>query len=196
MAIAPTLQNYLSAEQIAYDLIEHQQAMSSASTAEVCNISGDCLAKAVLLRSAEGYLLAILPASHHIRLADGTLQRLLGCDVDLATEFEIEQVFPDCIRGAIPPVSACYGLDAIVDDSIEEQPEVYLEAGDHMTLVHVKHMQFARLTQSAWRGHFSAHNRTEPHQSRLLQERSFGEERCHDNLYNAGQSHRCRLQGH
>lgn len=158
MAIAPTLQKYLAAEKIAYDVIEHQPAMSATRTAEACKISGDCLAKAVLLRSGEGYLLAILSASHQIRLADGTMQRLLGCDVDLATEFEIGQVFRDCTYGAIPPVGACYGLDAIVDDSIEEQPEVYLEGGDHTTLVHMNHMQFVRLTQDAWRGHFSVHD--------------------------------------
>jgi Ala-tRNA(Pro) deacylase len=158
MAIAPSLEKYLSAEKITYDVIEHQPAMSATRVAEICKISGDRLAKAVLLRSADGYLLAILPGSHHIRFSDGTLQRLLGCDVDLASEFELGQVFQDCVSGAVPPVGACYGLDAIVDDSIEEQPEVYMVAGDHETLVHMNHMQFARLTQNAWRGRFSAHD--------------------------------------
>jgi Ala-tRNA(Pro) deacylase len=158
MSIAPTLQKYLATEKIAYDVIAHQPATSAARTAEVCKISGDCLAKGVLLHSGDGYLLAILPASHHIRIADGTVQRLLGCDVDLATELEISQVFDDCINGAVPPVSACYGLDAIVDDSIEEQPDIYLEGGDHTTLVHVNNMEFSRLTQDAWRGRFSVHD--------------------------------------
>lgn len=158
MAVAPTLQKYLVAEKITYDLIEHQPAMSATRIAEICKISGDCLAKAVLLRSGEGYLLAILPASHHIRISDGTLQRILGCDVDLASEFELGEVFQDCVYGAVPPAAACYGLDAIVDDSIEEQPDVYMEAGDHATLVHLSHLQFARLIQNAWHGHFSAHD--------------------------------------
>lgn len=158
MAIAPTLQKYLSAEKIAYDLIAHRPAMSATHIAEICKISGDCLAKAVLLRSSDGYLLAILPASHHIRLSDGTLQRLLGCDVDLASEFELRQLFQDCVYGAVPPVGACYGLDAIVDDSMEEPREVYMEAGDHETLVHMNRIQFAQLTKNAWRGRFSAHD--------------------------------------
>lgn len=158
MAIAPTLQKYLSAKNIAYDLIAHRPAMSATHIAEICKISGDCLAKAVLLRSSDGYLLAILPASHHIRLSDGTLQRLLGCDVDLASEFELRQLFQDCAYGAVPPVGACYGLDAIVDDSMEEPREVYMEAGDHETLVHMNRIQFAQLTKNAWRGRFSAHD--------------------------------------
>lgn len=158
MSLAPTLQKYLTAEKIAYDLIAHQPAMSATRVAEVCKISGDCLAKAVLLRSGDGYLLAILPASHHICLSDGTLQKILGCDVDLASELELGQVFQDCVYGAVPAAAACYALDAIVDDSIVDQPEIYMEAGDHETLVHMSHMQFARLTQNAFRGHFSAHD--------------------------------------
>jgi Ala-tRNA(Pro) deacylase len=42
-----------------------------------------------------------------------------------------------------------------VDDSIEAQPEIYMEAGDHETLLHISHAQFARLIGSARRGRFS-----------------------------------------
>ena len=51
MSIAPTLQRYLIAENIQYDVIPHHPTLSSAHTAEACRISGDCLAKAVVLRS-------------------------------------------------------------------------------------------------------------------------------------------------
>jgi hypothetical protein len=81
----------------------------------------------------------------------------LGLDVDLATEHEIEELFQDCVLGAIPPVGECYGLDTVVDDSIEDQPEVYLEGGDHATLVHMSHAQFASLTATARHGSFSVH---------------------------------------
>ena len=111
-------------------------------TAEACRVSGDRVAKAVVLHDEYGYVLAILPASHHIRLQ--VLRMQLGLDVHLATEHEIEEFFQ--VRGAVPPVGECYGLDTVVDDSIEEQPEVYLEGGDHATLVHMGHAQFAALT--------------------------------------------------
>ena len=76
-----------------------------------------------------------------------------------AAEHEIEELFDDCVPGAIPPVGECYGLDTVVDDSIEEQPEVYLEGGDHATLVHMTHAQFASLTATARHGSFSVHAR-------------------------------------
>ena len=120
---------------------------------EACRVSGDRVAKAVVLHDEYGYLLAILPASHQIRLDD--LRRQLGLDVDLAAEYEIEELFDDCIPGAIPPVGECYGLETVVDDSIERQPEVYLEGGDHATLVHMSQEQFAGLTSTAQHGRFS-----------------------------------------
>jgi len=109
-----------------------------------------------VLRRDGGYMLAILPASHHIRLADLTTQ--IGEDLDLADEQEIDLLFRDCASGAVPPLGDCYGLDVIVDDSIQEQPDVYLEGGDHATLVHMEQAQFARLTAEARHGRFSVHD--------------------------------------
>ena len=143
MAIAPTFQKYLATKHAVYDVVAHEPTKSSMRTAEACRVSGDSVAKAVVLRDEYGYVLAVLPASHHIRLQDLRMQ--LGLDVDLAAEYEIEELFDDCAPGAVPPVGECYGLDMVVDDSIEEQPEVYLEAGDHATLVHMSHAQFACL---------------------------------------------------
>jgi Ala-tRNA(Pro) deacylase len=122
----------------------------------MCHIPGDRLAKAVVLRQNGGYMLAVLPASHYIRLAD--LQEQVGRDVDLADEQDIGLLFGDCAQGAVPPIGECYGLDVIVDESIEAQPDVYLEAGDHATLVHMDRAQFARLMAGAQHGRFSVHH--------------------------------------
>ena len=155
MAIAPTLQRYFEKQQIMYDVVQHEPTMSSTRTAEACHVSGNCLAKGVLLRDGAGYILAVLPASRHIRLSD--LQEQLGKDVRLAEEPEVEACFQDCERGAVPPVGSCYGLDVIIDESLKSQPEVYFEAGDHATLVHMRQDQFSKLNGSARRGRFSVH---------------------------------------
>ena len=152
MAIAPTLHKYLD-QTITYDVIPHEPTMSSMRTAEVCHISGDRLAKGVVLRRDGGYMLAVLPASCHIQLPE--LRTQLGEDVRLATENEMTHLFADCTPGAVPPVAACYALDAIIDESINDQPEVYIEGGDHATLIHMDQSQFARLTTQAQQGRFS-----------------------------------------
>jgi Ala-tRNA(Pro) deacylase len=155
MAIAATLRKYLD-QNVTYEVIQHEPTLSSMLTAEACHISGDGLAKGIVLRRDEGYMLAVLPASHHIRLSD--LRRQIGNDVDLASEMEIDQLFRDCAHGAVPPIGECYGLDVIVDDSIQEQPDVYLESGDHETLLHMSQAQFARVTAHAQHGRFSVHD--------------------------------------
>jgi Ala-tRNA(Pro) deacylase len=158
MSLAPTLQHYLAAEKIAYDVIPHEQTLSSMRTAEACHLSGDCLAKGVLLRNNSGYVLAVLPASRRLSLPD--LQDEFGPGIELAQESEVEAWFRDCERGAIPPVGSCYGLNVIIDESLEAQPEIYFEAGDHATLVHVSRDEFAKLLGRARRARFSARHGT------------------------------------
>jgi Ala-tRNA(Pro) deacylase len=155
MAIAPILQMHLD-RNVTYEVITHDPTMSSTRTAQACHISGDRLAKAIVLRHDGRYMLAVLPATHHVRLSD--LKTQIGDDVDLAGEDEIRQLFPDCALGAVPPVGECYELDVIVDDSIQEQPDVYLEGGDHATLIHMDKAQFARLMAEARHGRFSVHD--------------------------------------
>ncbi|WP_407174819.1 aminoacyl-tRNA deacylase [Bradyrhizobium sp. STM 3562] len=156
MSVSPTLRRYLAAQNIPYDEIPHELTLTSSRTAEACHVSGDCVAKAIVLRRDGGYMLAVLPASHHLKISD--LRAKLGSDIDMANEHEVNRLFADCAHGAVPAVGACYGLDVIVDDSIQTQPEIYIEAGDHETLLHLSHAQFARLDANALHGHFSAHD--------------------------------------
>lgn len=155
MTIAPTLQTYLD-QNVTYDLIPHEPAMTSMRTAQACHISGDDLAKGIVLRRKGAYILAVLPASRRIHFSDLRLQ--LGDDISLASEDEIAQLFLDCARGAVPPIGNCYGLDVVIDESINERPEVYMEGGDHETLIHMGHTQFAQLTKDAQHGRFSVHD--------------------------------------
>jgi Ala-tRNA(Pro) deacylase len=155
MPIAPTLQKYLDSN-VLYDVITHAPTPTSARTAQACHVSGDQLAKAIVLRRNADYLLAVVPASHHIRLA--TLQSQLGDDVGLADEQELKRLFPDCVPGAVPAIGQCYDLDVIVDDSMQEASDVYLEGGDHATLIHMTQPEFAKLMADARHFRFSAHD--------------------------------------
>ncbi|MDH6229535.1 Ala-tRNA(Pro) deacylase [Mesorhizobium soli] len=157
MTIAPTLQAHLERKGAEYDLVEHKPTSSSIATARACHIPAGSLAKAVVLRGRDGYLLAVLPASSRLRLAG--LKTAFGERFTLATEHELDQLIPDCTHGAVPAIGECYGLDVIVEDNILQRPEVYFEGGDHATLVHMRQAQFARLTEEAPHGRFSARSR-------------------------------------
>ena len=153
MTIAPTLQKYKDEQGIRYDLVPHEPTRSALGSAHAGHIPSDRLAKAVVLSDRGRYTLAVLPASHHLRLSD--LRMELGQELHLATEPEAADVFRDCALGAVPAVGTCYGLDVIIDTSLNQQPELYFEGGDHATLVHVNWAEFARLNPLAQHGSFS-----------------------------------------
>lgn len=155
MSIAPTLQKYLIDENIQFEEIAHEPTMSSARTAQTCHIPGDRLAKGIVLRRDGEYMLAVMPASRRLRMPE--LRAALDSDVDMADEAEINELFRDCVHGAVPAIGKCYGLNLIVDDSINAPPDIYMEAGDHQTLLHLSQAQFARLTAGEMHGHFTAH---------------------------------------
>jgi Ala-tRNA(Pro) deacylase len=153
MSIAPRLRQYLDAEKIAYEVLEHSPTASAMQNAWVCQIPASRVAKAVLLDTPDDYLLAVLPSDRRIGLAD--LRSELGEKPQLVDEIELARIFDDCAVGAVPPLGLGYGVATIIDDSLTEQPDIYFEGGDHATLVHVERAEFARLTRSARHGRFS-----------------------------------------
>ncbi|MDI9847797.1 YbaK/EbsC family protein [Rhodoblastus sp. 17X3] len=154
MSISMKLQKYLDRKQARFDLIEHQPTKDTMSAAEVCRVYPDCLAKAVVVRSRGGYLLAVLPASQRISLS--RLQLALGQPCTLATEGELDRLFDDCTHGAVPAIGECYGLDVVAEASVFDPGDIYFEGGDLKTLVHMSQAQFSQLTDEARRAHFAA----------------------------------------
>lgn len=143
MTIASRIHTYLTREHVAYDEVVHAPAMSATTAAEAAHVSEDSLAKGVVLRTKDRFMLAVVPASHHIRL--GALRRHLGEEVGLATEEEIHLLFGDCDLGAVPAIGDAYGVETIIDDTLLGAGEVYFEGGDHRTLVHLGAEEWRRL---------------------------------------------------
>jgi Ala-tRNA(Pro) deacylase len=147
MTIASKLEAHLKAHSIDYDLIPHPHTESSMVTASAAHVRGDLLAKAVIVKDGDDYLMVVVPSDYHVHL--GALHRKLGRDVGLATEPELAGLFPDCDEGAVPPVGGAYGLKAMVDKSLLAQPEVFFEAGDHEHLVKMSGPNFQALQADA-----------------------------------------------
>jgi Ala-tRNA(Pro) deacylase len=155
MAMAITLKSYLDQQGIDYQMLPHRVTATSTATAEAAHVPGDQLAKAVIVKDGEHYLMVVLPADHRLHL--GLLHRLLGHEVGLATEQEIRRLFPDCTKGAIPPVGAAYAMQTLVDNSLMPHDEVFFESGDHEHLVKVSPSQFSTLIGQSQRVDVSLH---------------------------------------
>ncbi len=143
MGIALTLQQYLDDKHIDYDVLTHKRTHCSDDTVRASHVPGNRLAKGVVLTREGGFVVAVVPASSKVRM--DVIERMLHCPVSLASEDEIAELFPDCDAGAVPPIAEAYAVDAFVDDSLDKQPDVYLEGGDHRSLVHISGDEFRAL---------------------------------------------------
>lgn len=145
MTIAPKLHQFLDLRDVTYDLVEHPPTQSAMESATEAHIPPNRMAKAVLLETRDGPLLAVLPADRRIELAD--LRDDIGEKPQLADENEVSAIFIGCEPGAVPPMG--FGVPLIVDMHLSDEPEVYFEAGDHRSLVRLDHGEFTRLTRRA-----------------------------------------------
>ena len=155
MAIALTLKEYLTNNEIDYDVITHKPTSSTMATAEVAHVPGDQLAKSVILEDEQGYLMVVLPTTHYVEL--GVISRQLNRRLGLATEDELADLFWDCDVGSVPPVGEAYGIEVLMDESLGSCPDVYFEAGDHTHLIHVSGKGFRELLHDVPHGQFSNH---------------------------------------
>jgi len=156
MAIAITLQQYLADHRITYDECRHEHTSTAAETAHAAHVPGDNVVKAVLLVDGnEEYLLAVLPASHELELPK--LKDLFDHDYILADEQELKLVFKDCELGAVPPVGEAYSVDVVLDNRLKEMENIFFEAGDHATLVHMKGADFHAMMHTVVHADISHH---------------------------------------
>lgn len=155
MTISLTLLEYLEWEGVEYELLPHEPTYDSMHSAEAARVPGDQLAKCVVLEDESGYLMAVIPATHELEL--DALGQLLNRRLQFANEEEIADLFEDCDRGAVPPMPGAFGYESVVDDSLTDYEDIYLEAGDHQELVHISGSDFQALTAKVPHGYFSHH---------------------------------------
>lgn len=153
MTVAPSVINHLQANLERYQIVRHPHSGCSTESAQNARISGNSLAKAVLLHDAGGYVLAVLPAEHLLDIE--ALNRLLDRRLKLSLESDIGPLFPDCEPGAIPAIGPAYGLLTLVDASLCDLSELYFEGGDHESLIGVSEEAFRKLMLGAQYGRFS-----------------------------------------
>jgi Ala-tRNA(Pro) deacylase len=136
-----------------YDLVPHPKSFSSLQSANAAHVPEDHIAKGVLLKDRNGYVLAVIPGSEWVDLR--RLQAELGRNLNLAPETEVDRLFNDCDPGAVPPLGEAYGLQMVLDESLTSLSSIYFEGGDHEHLVRLDGDQFNALMLGVRRGHIS-----------------------------------------
>jgi Ala-tRNA(Pro) deacylase len=155
MTISATLQNYLHDRDVDYMVVHHAPTFNSMSTAQAAHVPGDRLAKAVMLEDDQGFVMAVIPSTAHVSL--DAVRVTTGRGLELSTEHKLTKLFRDCLPGAIPPVGPAFGVNALVDDGLLGQPDVWFEAGDHEDLVRISGDSFRGLMAGAQHAPITQH---------------------------------------
>lgn len=147
MSIATTVGDALAFEEIDFRILRHTPVASRPEAASEAGIAPERLARAVLLKDPHGYVLTVIPATHELDLE--VLRSELHRRLTLAEDEDLDELFCDCAVGSVPPIGPWYRVPTVVDVSLKTQPDIFFEAGDHQSLVHVTETSFERLLDGA-----------------------------------------------
>jgi Ala-tRNA(Pro) deacylase len=141
---AKKLKDYLDREHVHYEMLGHIKAYTAQEIAAAAHIPGKEFAKTVMVKLDQEMVMVVLPADHQLNF--GALKKITGASaVELATEEEFKNLFPECEIGAMPPFGNLYNLEVFEDPALAEDQEISFNAGSHTELMRMAHKDFERL---------------------------------------------------
>jgi len=146
MPILAKLKEFLDANHVKYEVQSHPEAFTAQAVAESEHISGREVAKAVMLRSGQRYLMMVVAAPYRVNLQRARHESG-NPDLHLASEEEFAKLFPQCEAGAMPPFGNLYDIPVWVDEGLTKQSHIVFNAGNHRQTVRMAYADFARLVQ-------------------------------------------------
>ena len=147
MSIPYRVQDFIARRGLPWDPLAHEASTCALDAAHRAHLDPAEVAKAVVLKTPQAFLMAVVPADGSVDIA--ALERDLGEPVRVASERALDTLLPDCEHGAVPPLGEAYGIPTLWDPALGERRDVYFEGGDHRTLVHLDGAYFAELMRGA-----------------------------------------------
>lgn len=138
------LQELLDSKHVKYQVISHSPAYTAQQVAQTTHISGWEMAKSVMLKIDGRYVMFVLPASTKVNF-DAIKKQAKAKKVELATEYEFKNLFPDCEVGAMPPFGNLYGVDVLVSKDIAKNKQIAFNSGSHSEVIKLAYKDFENL---------------------------------------------------
>lgn len=146
MTIAARVEQFLEAQGVEFEVIDHPLAFTAQEEAAASHIPGRHWAKTVEVLLDGRPVICAVPANRRLDLEK--LRAAAGADaVKLATEGELADLFPDCDLGAMPPFGKLYGQPTFVDEELRESERIAFHAGDHRSAIEIPYSAFERLAE-------------------------------------------------
>lgn len=146
MAKLGDVMDYLKHNNVKYEVIEHVPAFSAHEVAVVSHVPEKDLAKTLIVNADGKFYMVIMPADH--RLDDHLLHDVLKAKhVHLASEEDLQQIFPDCEVGAMPPFGNLYALPVYADKALADDDVIVFNACSHIKSIRLKMFDYLRLVK-------------------------------------------------
>ncbi len=140
----PSLKTFLNKNQVRYSVIQHTPAYTAPEIAANCHLSGKFMAKVVIVKIDGKFAMVVEPAHQKVNLK--SLEAMCdGKKVELASEYEFQDRFPDCELGAMPPFGNLYDMDVYVADGLTQDDQIAFNAGNHKELIKMSYQDFEKL---------------------------------------------------
>ena len=152
--LAPRLHHFLDERHVPYETLTHARTITAQETANAAQIGSRHFAKTVMVKVDGALAMVVMPAAYRTDLS--RLSRALdGASVELASESEFRDAFPDCEPGAMPPFGHLYGMPVYIDSRLAHQEEIAFNAGNHTEVVRMPYREFERLAapEMLWLAH-------------------------------------------
>ncbi len=135
------VKDYLDNNDIKYVIISHSPAFTAMEVAASAHVSGNELAKTVMVKLDEKMTMVVLPASYKIDF--NQLKEESGAvTVQLAEEEDFTGMFPNCEVGAMPPFGNLYQMEVYVAETLTKGKEIAFAAGSHSELIKLAYKDF------------------------------------------------------
>jgi Ala-tRNA(Pro) deacylase len=138
--------DYLEENQVRFTRIIHSTAYTAQVIAHRAHISGNKLAKTIILKDREGqYLMAVVPANYQVDMEK--ISGLYGKKLELASEEEFCRLFAGCETGGMPPFGNLFGVPVYISSTLAKSEEIAFNAGNHRELLQMNFTDFNRLVR-------------------------------------------------
>ena len=140
------IKKYLDKNSIDYEQIHHSPTYTAEQLAHELQIPLKDIAKCVIVKCKNSYKLVVIPGD---RKVNTKYLRFLkeNDEIELASEKEFEQLFPDCETGAMSPFGNLYKLPVCVGLSLLSDNYITFNAGTHTDAIKMKYEDFDKLVQ-------------------------------------------------
>src|SRR5438128_11130607 len=109
MSILRRLKDYLDREKVPYEVLTHRETFTAPELAQALHVPGRELAKVVMVKADERFVMTVLPANWKVDLK--RLKEIFRTShVRLATEAEFKELFIDCVLSAMLLLGSLFGL--------------------------------------------------------------------------------------